>query len=118
MTTRQLVQSWIEWCRDNLDPNADLPINKAAHALGAPWAECGRLFEAAFSGGADTELFDCLTQAQAADPADIYARFPAIHLCRCFLTSDAWPLTEDYASPVRKDVRGRLELILGLSCLS
>jgi tetratricopeptide (TPR) repeat protein len=113
MTAQQLVQSWTEWCRSNLDPNADLPINKTAHALGAPWAEHGDLFKAAFAGGADTGLFDCLSQAQAADPADIYARFPAIHLCRCFLTSDASPLAEDLASPVREQVRSRLELILG-----
>lgn len=114
MTTQQLVQSWIEWCRDNLDPNADLPIHKTAHELGAPWTKFVNLFELV-SGTEHRELFDCLTQAQAANPADLPARFPAIHLCRCLLSSDpsdAYPLS-DFAPQALDEVRRKLDFILG-----
>jgi tetratricopeptide (TPR) repeat protein len=108
MRAHEVVESWVEWCRQHLPPDRHISV---IYSLGAPWEEHARLLHYSW----DREkywVFDQLAGIQAANPADLFARFPAVHYYRSLLASDPYPLHEDDAQQAREQARAELRTIV------
>jgi len=84
---RAKIHDWVQWVRENLDLTGEIPPVTQIEVTGLWNQEVDDFFFDAWKTEFRNELLSCFEQVLAPDPADIPARFTALHLYHLLATT-------------------------------